>query len=108
MLTTTRQVGQRLERALAAAGTRESTPGPGGLRRFAQASLLVSSRSVNVPEKYSNALCRCQAFTSHFNELYQNIQGIVNGDGTPVGADLSRPPPIYRPLPAIPLSRLIC
>jgi hypothetical protein len=26
---------------------------------------------------------------------------------TPVGADLSRTPPIYRPLPAIPLSRLI-
>ena len=25
----------------------------------------------------------------------------------PVGADLSRTPPIYRPLPAVPLSRLI-
>jgi len=26
----------------------------------------------------------------------------------PVGADLSRTPPIYRPLLAVPLSRLIC
>ena len=26
----------------------------------------------------------------------------------PVGADLSRTPPIYRPLPAVPLSRFIC
>ena len=30
-------------------------------------------------------------------ELYRNTRGRVNGRRTPVGPDLSRPPPIYRP-----------
>ena len=31
------------------------------------------------------------------NELSRNNRGLVNGRGTPVGPDLSRPAPIYRP-----------
>jgi len=35
------------------------------------------------------------------------IMGFKQLPRIPVGADLSRPPPIYRPLLAVPLSRLI-
>jgi hypothetical protein len=31
-------------------------------------------------------------------DLSRNNRGMVNGRGTPVGPDSSRPPPIYRPV----------
>jgi hypothetical protein len=37
----------------------------------------------------------------------RNTRGMVNGRGTPVGRDLSPPPPIYRPVAECSTSRII-
>ncbi len=41
------------------------------------------------------------------NDLSRNNRGIMNGRGTPVGPDLSRPAPIYRPVGNPPYTSII-
>ena len=61
------------------------------------------------PTFFTQLLTYCLKYTMRtMQSCLVEIMGFKQITRIPVGADLSRTPPIYRPLLAVPVSRLIC
>jgi hypothetical protein len=61
---------------------------------------ILQTFNMNVPSEIIDTAIESavQALNALDNELYRNNRGLVNGRRTPVGPDLSWPPPIDRPV----------